>query len=105
MLARVAGAALSDFYAAEHRAHGVDLRLGVGVECLEGDHRISGVRLVDGSVIPADLAIVGIGIDPAVAPLLDAAATSCSTRPSRSDARRVGTEGGSTCGSRWSASL
>ncbi|RIA44178.1 3-phenylpropionate/trans-cinnamate dioxygenase ferredoxin reductase subunit [Hephaestia caeni] len=74
VLARVAGDALSEFYAAEHRTHGVDLRLGVGVECLEGDRRISGVRLADGTVIPADLAIVGIGIEPAVAPLIDAGA-------------------------------
>src|SRR3546814_8664840 len=54
VLALVVGAALSDFYAAAHRAHGVDLRLGVVVECLEGDLRISGVRLVDGSVIRSE---------------------------------------------------
>ena len=35
VLARVAGAAVSRFYEAEHRARGVDVRLGVTVECIE----------------------------------------------------------------------
>jgi NADPH-dependent 2,4-dienoyl-CoA reductase/sulfur reductase-like enzyme len=35
VLARVAGEPLSRFYEAEHRAHGVDVRLGVTVECIE----------------------------------------------------------------------
>ena len=34
VLARVAGAPLSRFYEAEHRAHGVDIRLGVQVDAL-----------------------------------------------------------------------
>jgi 3-phenylpropionate/trans-cinnamate dioxygenase ferredoxin reductase subunit len=75
VLARVAGEALSRFYEAEHRAHGVDLRTGVAVDCLEGDGtRVTGVRLADGSVLAADMVIVGIGIVPAVAPLLAAGA-------------------------------
>ncbi|GAM05274.1 MAG: FAD-dependent oxidoreductase [Pseudomonadota bacterium] len=75
VLARVAGEELSAFYEAEHRAHGVDLRTGTLVECLEGDgHKVTGVRLADGAVLPADAVIVGIGIVPAVAPLLSAGA-------------------------------
>ena len=74
VLARVAGEELSAFYEAEHRAHGVDLRTGVTVEALEGEGRISGVKLGDGSVIPADAAIVGIGIVAAVGPLIAAGA-------------------------------
>ena len=74
VLARVAGPELSAFYEAEHRAHGVDLRTDVGVEGFEGNGRITGVRLTDGSVIPADAAIVGIGIIAAVAPLIAAGA-------------------------------
>ncbi|HSV71668.1 MAG TPA: FAD-dependent oxidoreductase [Methylibium sp.] len=70
VLARVAGEALSRFYEAEHRAHGVDLRLGVAVERLEGrDGRVAGVALADGTVLPADLVVVGIGIVPEVGPL------------------------------------
>jgi 3-phenylpropionate/trans-cinnamate dioxygenase ferredoxin reductase component len=74
VLARVAGEQLSAFYEAEHRAHGVDLRTGVGVTALEGEGQVSGVRLADGSLIEADLVIVGIGIVPSVAPLLAAGA-------------------------------
>jgi 3-phenylpropionate/trans-cinnamate dioxygenase ferredoxin reductase component len=74
VLARVAGEELSAFYEAEHRAHGVDLRTGVGVVALEGDGRVSAVVLGDGSSVAADMVIVGIGIIPSVEPLLAAGA-------------------------------
>ncbi|WP_422057263.1 NAD(P)/FAD-dependent oxidoreductase [Sphingomonas sp.] len=74
VLARVAGEPLSRFYEAEHRAHGVDVRLGAAVECIEGDGRVTGVRMQDGTVIPAQMVIVGIGIVPAVEPLIAAGA-------------------------------
>ena len=74
VLARVAGEALSRFYEAEHRAHGVTIRLNESVACLEGERAISGVRLADGSVLPAQMAIVGIGIIPSVEPLIAAGA-------------------------------
>ena len=75
VLARVAGEPLSRFYEAEHRAHGVDVRLGVEVGAIEGETQASGVTLADGEVIPAQMVIVGIGIIPAVAPLLHAGAS------------------------------
>lgn len=50
-----------------HRDHGVDLRCGVGVAGFEGDGRVSGVRLTDGSVVPADVVVVGVGVAPATA--------------------------------------
>ena len=75
VLARVAGEPLSRFYEAEHRAHGVDVRLGAAVDAIEGaDGRVSSVRLADGELLPADMVIVGIGILPNVAPLLAAGA-------------------------------
>ena len=75
VLARVAGEALSRFFEAEHRAHGVDLRLGAKVVGLDGrDGRVSGVRLASGESIAAELVIVGIGIDAAVEPLFAAGA-------------------------------
>lgn len=74
VLARVAGEELSAFYEAEHRAHGVDLRTGTGIESIEGEGRVSGVRLSDGSTIECQLVIVGIGIVPAVDPLIAAGA-------------------------------
>lgn len=73
LLNRVAGPPISDFYAAEHRARGVDVRLGTPVAELVGtDGPVTGVRLDNGETIAADLVIVGIGIDPAVEPLLAA---------------------------------
>ncbi len=75
VLARVAGEDLSAFYEKEHRDHGVDLRTGVAVEALEGEGRVTGVKLADGTVIPADAVIVGIGIVPAVGPLIAAGAS------------------------------
>jgi 3-phenylpropionate/trans-cinnamate dioxygenase ferredoxin reductase subunit len=74
VLARVAGEPLSRFFEAEHRAHGVDVRLGAAVDCILGEDHATGVRLADGEVLKADMVIVGIGIVPAVEPLLAAGA-------------------------------
>ncbi|MDX3882826.1 MAG: FAD-dependent oxidoreductase [Sphingomonas sp.] len=75
VLARVAGEPLSRFYEAEHRAHGVDVRLNVAVDCIvEKDGRAVGVRLADGTELPAEMVIVGIGIIPAIEPLIAAGA-------------------------------
>lgn len=74
VLARVAGEPLSRFYEGEHRAHGVRILLNAAVHCIEGDGRVSGVRLADGELLPADMVIVGIGIVPAIAPLAAAGA-------------------------------
>jgi 3-phenylpropionate/trans-cinnamate dioxygenase ferredoxin reductase component len=74
VLARVAGPDLSAFYEAEHRAHGVDLRTATTVIAIEGETRVTGVRLANDSVVAADMVIVGIGIIPAVAPLIAAGA-------------------------------
>ncbi len=75
VLARVAGEPLSRFYEAEHRARGVEVRLGVTVECIESrEERACGVRLADGAVLPCEMVVVGIGIVPAVAPLIAAGA-------------------------------
>ncbi len=76
VLARVAGEPLSRFYEAEHRAHGVDVRLNITVTCIaERDGRASGVILADGETLPADMVVVGIGIVPAVQPLIEAGAS------------------------------
>jgi 3-phenylpropionate/trans-cinnamate dioxygenase ferredoxin reductase subunit len=73
LLARVAGPEVSDFYRAAHEAHGVRILLDAQVEGLEGDTRVTAVRLADGRRLAADLVIAGIGLVPSVAPLgLDA---------------------------------
>ena len=75
VLARVAGEPLSRFFEAQHRAHGVDVRLGAQVVAIEGTGgHATGVRLADGAHVPAQMVIVGIGIVPAVRPLIEAGA-------------------------------
>jgi 3-phenylpropionate/trans-cinnamate dioxygenase ferredoxin reductase component len=74
VLARVAGPELSRFFEAEHRAHGVDLRTDIGVTSINGNSFVDSVTLSDGSTVNTDMVIVGIGIIPAVAPLIAAGA-------------------------------
>ncbi len=71
ILARVAAPATADYFRALHRSHGVDLREGAALVRLEGNDRVTAARLADGSVLAADLVLVGIG----VAPRTDLAAT------------------------------
>ena len=75
VLARVAGETLSRFYEDEHRAHGVDIRLSCGVKAINGkDGSVVSVTLDNGDEIACDMVIVGIGIVPAIAPLIAAGA-------------------------------
>jgi 3-phenylpropionate/trans-cinnamate dioxygenase ferredoxin reductase component len=66
-LGRILGDAVGTVVAAVHRDHGVDLRLGVGVDGIDGDERVERVRLSDGSAVEADVVVVGIGVVPNVA--------------------------------------
>jgi 3-phenylpropionate/trans-cinnamate dioxygenase ferredoxin reductase component len=64
-LLRVLGREVAQVFAGLHREHGVDLRFGVQVDQITGSGgRADGVRLADGSHVPADAVIVGIGITP-----------------------------------------
>ncbi len=67
VLARVTGPEVSAFYAAAHRAAGVDLRLATGVSALTcADGRVSAVQCSDGKAVPCDLVVEGIGVEPCV---------------------------------------
>lgn len=73
LLARVTAPPISEFYLQAHRAQGVVVRLGAVLSAMTTLHgRITGIRLADGEEIPADLVIVGIGIQPNIEPLADA---------------------------------
>jgi len=74
VLARVAGAELSEFVETVHRQNGVEILTGTAMQCLEGSGRVTGVRLEGGTILPADLVIVGIGIIPEIEPLVAAGA-------------------------------
>ena len=63
-LTRAVGAEMGKACARLHHVNGTDLRLGVGVDAVEGTDTVERVRLTDGTVIDADLVVVGIGADP-----------------------------------------
>ncbi|WEX78148.1 FAD-dependent oxidoreductase [Sinorhizobium numidicum] len=63
ILQRVAAAATSAIVREIHRSRGVDIRERTGLHRLIGENgRVSAAELSDGSIIPADLVIVGIGV-------------------------------------------
>lgn len=74
VLSRVAGEDLSRFYEQQHREQGVDIRLGMQLERLEGEDRVTRAVLANGDTIDCDIVITGIGIVPAVGPLIAAGA-------------------------------
>ncbi|MFV3073557.1 NAD(P)/FAD-dependent oxidoreductase [Niveispirillum fermenti] len=70
LLARVTSPTVSRFFRNLHEGHGVKVMLSTGVTGLTGvDGRVTGVALSDGSTLPADLVVVGVGIIPNVEPL------------------------------------
>jgi 3-phenylpropionate/trans-cinnamate dioxygenase ferredoxin reductase component len=63
-LERVLGPELGAFYRDVHLDHGVELRLGDGVEAFEGGDRVERVRTSDGASVECDAVVVGIGVAP-----------------------------------------
>lgn len=77
VLARVTSPVISTFYQDLHRAHGVDIRLGVRLDRLRGEKGVvTHAILADGETIEADLVIAGIGILPN-SELAEAAGLTC----------------------------
>ena len=64
-LASVLGEQIGELVARLHRDEGVDVRLGLGVAEVRGQRHVDTVVLTDGSELPADLVVVGIGSHPA----------------------------------------
>ncbi|MFD1505747.1 ferredoxin [Georgenia yuyongxinii] len=73
LVGRAVGEETSEFFLAAHRAAGLDIRLGAQVTRFVGDGadrgtggggRLTGVELADGEVLPAQIALVGIGVLP-----------------------------------------
>jgi NADPH-dependent 2,4-dienoyl-CoA reductase/sulfur reductase-like enzyme len=63
-LARIVGESAGAALTQLHRNHGTVVECGVTIEAVEGGSAVTGVRLTDGRVFPADLLIVGIGTVP-----------------------------------------
>jgi 3-phenylpropionate/trans-cinnamate dioxygenase ferredoxin reductase subunit len=66
-LERVLGPELGAFYRDVHADHGVALRLGTGVEAIEGAGRVERVRAGDGTTLEADAVVIGVGVAPRTA--------------------------------------
>jgi 3-phenylpropionate/trans-cinnamate dioxygenase ferredoxin reductase subunit len=66
LLARVAAPAISAFFENLHARHGVTVRTRATVTGFEGPGRVEVVTCDDGTPVPADLVLVGIGIVPNV---------------------------------------
>jgi len=58
---RVVAPSVSQYFAAEHASHGVNIICNTRVVCLEGQERSERVVCADGSSHAADLVIVGVG--------------------------------------------
>jgi len=64
ILQRVACGETSEFFRKLHRAHGVDIHEGTGLNRLLGQGRVTGAKLSDGTTLEVDFAIIGVGITP-----------------------------------------
>ncbi len=61
---RIFGSEVGAFYRDAHAEHGVEMRLGRGVEAFEGDGAVARVQLSDGTLVECDFAVVGVGVVP-----------------------------------------
>jgi 3-phenylpropionate/trans-cinnamate dioxygenase ferredoxin reductase subunit len=66
-LNRVTAPVVSAFYTERHAQAGVRLLVNTRVDALVGDDRVTAVRCADGTLIPADVVVVGVGIIPETA--------------------------------------
>jgi 3-phenylpropionate/trans-cinnamate dioxygenase ferredoxin reductase subunit len=72
LMGRAVAPLVSEFYRQAHLRRGTDIRLNAAVTAIEGDAhggrhtraRVTGVRLADGTRLPADLVLVGAGVVP-----------------------------------------
>lgn len=72
ILNRVAAAETADMIRDLHHAHGAQILEATAIEALEGEGRVTAVRLADGRRLPADLVVLGIGVTPETALAADA---------------------------------
>ncbi|MBV8168049.1 MAG: FAD-dependent oxidoreductase [Alphaproteobacteria bacterium] len=63
-LGRVVERSVGDWFLALHRARGVDMRMGAGLQAIEDGPAGAVLTLADGTRLDADVVVVGIGIIP-----------------------------------------
>jgi NADPH-dependent 2,4-dienoyl-CoA reductase/sulfur reductase-like enzyme len=63
-LSQVLGPRMGEWFAALHRAEGVDVRGGCTVDGVAANGLVQGLHLSDGDLVPADHVVVGVGVVP-----------------------------------------
>lgn len=71
-LQRVLGRAVAEIFVDLHEANGVRILTGTSVEEIRGANRVESVQLADGTTLPADVVVIGIGVWPNVDLAMDA---------------------------------
>lgn len=64
ILSRVLPEIMSSFFMKKHAHYGVKIRTGIKVNQILGENSVTGVLLDDGSVLDADMVMVGVGVVP-----------------------------------------
>lgn len=64
VLKRVTSPELSGFFQSVHGKAGVDIRLETAIASFEGEGKLTGAVTGEGETIPADIALIGVGIIP-----------------------------------------
>lgn len=64
ILQRVTASEVSEFYTRMHQAQGVRIYNNMVIERIIGTTQVEGVLCEDGKIIPADMVIMGIGVQP-----------------------------------------
>ena len=61
---RVVSEPVSAFFTSLHMLKGIDLRLNTGVEAIEGEGDVTGVKLATGETVPAEMVLIAVGAEP-----------------------------------------
>ncbi|MEM1142927.1 MAG: FAD-dependent oxidoreductase [Pseudomonadota bacterium] len=64
VMQRAVAPQISAWFEQMHRDYGVKILTGTGVEALQGENKVEAVRLADGTEVPADVVLVGVGAIP-----------------------------------------
>ncbi len=67
VLQRVTAPEVSAFYSRVHAEEGVRIITEVAVDSLEGSGTVAAVKLADGTQLPADIVVIGVGVQPETA--------------------------------------
>ena len=63
-LAPILGTEIGGWFAAMHASEGVDVRVSASLASLRGDAAVTALELADGTSVPCDAVVIGIGVAP-----------------------------------------